>query len=197
MSDPAGLVVDISAEPTLQYYWDTPLNPLTANTLVRQHIATLLEHWLVVSVILGLNTSPATPGSPSTTPGQFFTNPALTDLQQLQLSADSIGQQNFQVWNVSNNISIFDWYWKTRLRYGQDFDPGVVAWIHAPGSGVIDTDNRNGTQVLNMQAGGYPAATHAYLVNPVSGAAYFTGAAPTARVETFLISMNYNGLKIA
>jgi hypothetical protein len=42
-----------------------------------------------------------------------------------------------------------------------------------------------------MQAGGYPATTHAYLVNSVSSANF------TPRVETFLLSMNYNGLKIA
>ncbi len=191
MSDPAGLVIDISAEPTLQYYWDTPLNPLTANTLVRQHIATLLEHWMVVSFVLDTNQTPATVATGLS--GNPFINPALTSMQQLELSADSVGQQNFQVWNVSNNISIFDWYWKTRLRYGQDLDPGVVLWVNAPGSGIVDTDNRNGTQVLNMQAGGYPAATHAYLVNPVGpGVGGFT-----ARVETMLVSMNYNGLKIA
>lgn len=179
MSDPAGLSVDISSEPTMQYYWDTPLNPLTANTLNRQHIATLLEHWVVISLVMDGNQSTS------------FINSSLSNLQQFQLSADSIGQQNFMSWNVSNNVSVFDYYHRRRLEYGQDLDPGVVMWVNANTRNVVNTDNRNGTQVLNMMAGGYPAATHAYQVGSVSSTNY------TPRIETFLISMNYNGLKIA
>jgi hypothetical protein len=63
--------------------------------------------------------------------------------------------------------------------------------VNAPTRNVVDADNRNGTQVLNMMAGGYPAATHAYQVTSTSNTNF------TPRVETFLISMNYNGLKIA
>lgn len=179
MSDPAGLSVDITQEPTLQYYWDTPLNPLTANTLNRQHIATLLEHWVVISLVMDGNQSAT------------FINSTLSNLTQFQLSADSVGQQNFMSWNVSNNISVFDYYHRRRLEWGQDLDAGVIVWVNAPTRNVVNTDNRNGTQVLNMMAGGYPAATHAYQVTTVSSANY------TPRVETFLISMNYNGLKIA
>lgn len=179
MSDPAGLSVDITQEPTLQYYWDTPLNPLTANTLNRQHIATLLEHWVVISLVMDGNQSAT------------FINSTLSNLTQFQLSADSVGQQNFMSWNVSNNISVFDYYHRRRLEWGQDLDPGVIVWVNAPTRNVVDSDNRNGTQVLNMMAGGYPAATHAYQVTTVSSTNY------TPRIETFLISMNYNGLKIA
>lgn len=177
MDDVTGLTLDLTAEPTLQYYWDTPLNPLTANTLVRQHIATLLEHWIVVSIVIdGLQSN------------QFAT---LGNLTQLQLSADSVGQQNFQSYNVSNNISIYDYYDRNRRRYGQDLDPGVIPWIDAPTHNIPDADNRNGVVVLNMQAGGYPATTHAYQVSSVSSSNF------TPRVETFLVSMNYAGLKIA
>lgn len=179
MSDPSGLTVDITSEPTLQYYWDTPLNPLTANTLNRQHIATLLEHWYVISIVMDGNQSTS------------FINTSLSNLTQFQLSADSVGQQNFMSWNVSNNISVFDFYNQRRREWGQDLDPGVIVWVAAPTRNVVDADNRNGTQVLNMMAGGYPAATHAYQVSSVSSTNY------TPRVETFLISLNYNGLKIA
>lgn len=179
MSDPAGLSVDITSEPTLQYYWDTPLNPLTSNTLNRQHIATLLEHWMVISLVIDGNQSTS------------FIDSAVSNLTQFQLSADSVGQQNFMSWNVSNNISVFDFYHRRRLEWGQDLDPGVIVWVNAPTRNVVNSDNRNGTQVLNMMAGGYPAATHAYQVSTTSSTNF------TPRVETFLISMNYNGLKIA
>jgi hypothetical protein len=150
---------------------------LTANTLNRQHIATLLEHWFVMSIVIdGLSA------------GAFTTLP---NLQQFQLSADSVGQQNFVSVNVSNNISVYDWYWLRRRDYGQDLDVGVIPWIDAAVRTTVDADNRSGAQVLNMMAGGFPAATHAYQVGSVSSS---LGATP--RVETFLISMNYNGLRI-
>lgn len=178
MSDPSGLVLDISQEPTLQYYWDTPLNPLTSGTLNRQHIATLLEHWYVFSIVIdGLSAAAFT---------------TISNLQQLQLSADSVGQQNFVSVNVSNNISVYDWYDRRRREFEQDLDVGVVPWVAAPTRNVVNPNNRNGAQVLNMQAGGFPAATHAYQVGSVSSS---NGATP--RVETFLVSLNYNGLKIA
>lgn len=177
MSDPNGLVLDLTSEPTLQYYWDTPLNPLTANTLNRQHIATLLEHWYVISIVIDGQSSTA------------FTT--LANLQQFQLSADSVGQQNFLSINVSNNISVYDFYDRRRREYGQDLDVGVIPWVTAPTRGVVDGDNRNGAQVLNMQAGGYPAATHGYLVGSTSSTNF------VPRVETFVISMNYAGLKLS
>jgi len=189
MNDPSGIALDLTAEPTLQYYWDTPLNPLTSGTLNRQHIATLLEHWMVVGVVLDGNS--ATSQVPIPFIGASGANAGVANIAQFQLSADSVGQQNFQSWNVSNNISIYDHYDRQRRRYGQDLDPGVIVWVDAAGHGIPDSDNRNGSLVLNMQAGGYPATTHAYLMNSVSSANY------TPRVETFLVSMNYNGLKIA
>ena len=176
MSDPTALTLDLSSEPTLQWYWDTPLNPLTSTTLNRQHFATLLEHWYVISVLMD--------GLQSTA---FST---IANLTQFELSADSVGQQNFQVWNVSNNISVYDYYNEIRREVGQDLDVGVVLWVAAPERGVVDSSNRNGLQVLNMQSGGFPAATHAYQVLSVSSTNY------TPRVETFVISLNYSGLRL-
>lgn len=199
MSNPSGIALDITQEPTLQYYWDTPLNPLSANLLMRQHIATLLEHWYVISVVIDGNNNIV---GPDNYPGSRNHFAQISNLQQLQLSADSVGQQNFFNFNVSNNVSIYDYYDRLIRRvHGVDLDPGVVLWVDAPARGVLDPDNRNGIQALNMQPGGYPAATHAYFVGSTGGAtsATYVAGAPFAvpRVETFLISMNYAGLKLS
>lgn len=184
MSDPNGVALDLTTEPTLQYYWDTPLNPLNAGLLQRQHISTLLEHWYVISVLIDGQTA-----------GKFST---IANVTAFQLSADSVGQLNFYSFNVANNIPIYDYYDRlVRRVHGQDLDQGVFLWVDAPARGVLDSDNRNGLQVLNMQPGGYPAATHAYQVTGVGGLAPTDGGAKaTPRVETFLISMNYNGLRL-
>lgn len=184
MSDPNGLALDLTTEPTLQYYWDTPLNPLNSGLLQRQHISTLLEHWYVVSVLIDAQTL-----------GKFST---INNITQMQLSADSVGQQNFYSFNIANNIPVGDYYDRiVRRVHGQDLDEGVFLWIDGPGRGVLDSDNRNGMQVLNMQPGGYPAATHAYQVTAVSGLTTVDGGPkPTPRVETFLVSMNYAGLRL-
>lgn len=188
MSDPNGVALDLTTEPTLQYYWDTPLNPLNAGLLQRQHIATLLEHWYVFSILIDGQTA-----------GQFAQITASTNnVTSIQLSADSVGQQNFYSFNVANNIPVGDYYDRlVRRVHGQDLDAGVFLWVDAPCRGVLDSDNRNGVQVLNMQPGGYPAATHAYQVTAVGALAPNDGGAKAVpRVETFLISLNYNGLRL-
>jgi len=176
MDSPAPLQLGLVGEPTLQYYWDTPLTPLTQGTLQRQHISTLLEHWYAVSILID--------GVQSST---FST---IANIAQFQMSPDSVGQQSFVSYNVSNNVSIYDFYDRQRRAFGQDLDPGVIAWVAAPSRGVIDPSNRNGRQALNMRPGGYPATTHAYYVTTA------TTTNMTPRVETFLVSMNYDGLKI-
>jgi hypothetical protein len=177
MFSPIPLTLDISVEPTLQYYWDTPLNPLNSGLLQRQHINTLLEHYYVVSLVIDGNQS-----------NKFS---SVTNLQQFELSPDSVGQQTFVAYNVSNNISVYDYYYHIRSRLGQDLDEGVVLWVAAPLMGIHDPSNHNGRQTLNMQNGGYPATTHGYMVGSVGGVTQIT-----PRVETFLISMNHDGLRI-
>ena len=176
MDSNVGLSLALSGEPTMQYFWDTPLSPLPQNLLQRQHISTLLEHWYVISLVIdGVQSS------------KFAT---IGNLAQFELSPDSVGQDKFKSWNVANNVSVYDYYDRVRRRYGQDLDEGVIVWVDAPCAGIVDSDARNGQQVLNMRDGGFPATTHGYLVNSVSN----TNIAP--RVETFLISMNYAGLKV-
>lgn len=185
MSDPNGVALDLTTDPTLQYYWDTPLNPLSPNLLMRQHISTLLEHWYVISIVIDGQTA-----------GAFSSENNIT---QLQLSADSVGQQNFFSYNVANNIPTGDFYDRmVRRVHGQDLAEGVILWVDAPCRGTRDADDRTGVQVLNMQPGGYPAATHAYQVGAVGGATPTDGGSkPVPRVETFLVSMNYNGLRLS
>lgn len=176
MDSNVGLALSLGGEPTLQYFWDTPLSPLPQGLLQRQHISTLLEHWYVISIVID--------GLQST---KFA---SVTNLAQFELSPDSVGQNKFMSYNVANNISVYDYYDRFRRMTGQDLDEGVLVWVAAPTRGVIDSDNRTGMQVLNMRDGGFPATTHGYLVNSVSSANF------TPRVETFLISMNYDGLKV-
>lgn len=185
LSDPNGVAMDLTAEPTLQYYWDTPLNPLSANLLMRQHISTLLEHVYVVSVLMDGQTA-----------GKFST---IGNVTQFQLSADSVGQQNFLSFNIANNIPTGDYYDRLIRRiHGQDLDEGVFLWVDGPCRGTRDADDRTGVQTLNMQPGGYPAATHAYQVSAVGTLTPTDGGAKvTPRVETFLISLNYNGLRLS
>jgi hypothetical protein len=191
MSDPNGIAIDITTEPTLQYYWDTPLNPLSTGLLMRQHIATLLEHWYVVCILIDGQKLGAFSAVNNTTNG-------IGNVTSFQLSADSVGQQNFYSFNVANNIPVQDYYDRLIRRvHGQDLDDGVFLWVDAPGRGVLDADNRNGVQVLNMQPGGYPATTHAYQVTATQAETVFDGGAKaTPRVECLLISMNYNGLRL-
>jgi hypothetical protein len=185
MNDPNGVALDLTTEPTLQMYWDTPLNPLSANLLMRQHISTLLEHVYVVSVVIDGQTA-----------GQFST---INNITQMQLSADSVGQQNFLQYNIANNIPTGDYYDRMIRRiHGQDLDQGVILWVDAPCRGTRDSDDRAGVQTLNMEPGGYPATTHAYQVTAVGGLAPTDGGAKaTPRVETFLISLNKNGLRLS
>lgn len=185
LSDPNGVAMDLTAEPTLQYYWDTPLNPLSANLLMRQHISTLLEHVYVISVLIDGQTA-----------GKFST---IANITSMQLSADSVGQQNFMSFNIANNIPVGDYYDRTIRRiHGQDLDEGVFLWVDGPCRGTRDADDRTGVQTLNMQPGGYPASTHAYQVSAVGGLTPTDGGAKaTPRVETFLLSLNYNGLRLS
>jgi hypothetical protein len=189
MASPQPLTLNLAGEPTLQYIWDAPLTPFSSGSIQRQRFITLLEHWVVCSIIIDGNSSTqfmsATGGS---------TNP-YTNLVGFELSPDGVGQNLFKNWNISNNVSIYDYYDReVRRIHGQDLDPGVVLWVDAAARGIVDPDNHNGHQILNMQPnGGYTAATHAYQVNNVTT----TTSGLTPRVETFLLSMNYDGLRIA
>jgi hypothetical protein len=183
--NPTPLTLNWQHEPTLQYYWDSPLTPFNSGTIQRQTISTKLKHWYVVSLIIDANQA-----------NQFT---ALSNLTGFELGPDQVGQQTFVNWNISNNVSIYDFYDRMVRRVWQvDLDNGVIPWIAGPSRGIINSSNRNGIQYLNMYPGGFPAATHSYQVGSVSGQSTIDGyTAPTPRVETFLISENSAGLKVS
>jgi len=188
MDSPQPYSLNWQTEPTLQYYWDTPLTPFSQNTIQRQTISTKLKHWYVFSIIID--------GAVTTGALQFAN---LANILGFTLGPDQVGQQTFENYNISNNVSINDYFDRqVRRPFGQDLDDGVIAWICGPSRNIIDSDNRNGTMALNMTAGGFPAATHSYQMNSYSPQSAIAGfAACTPRVETFLISENAAGLKVS
>ncbi len=188
MESPSPYSLNWQTEPTLQYYWDTPLTPFSQSTIQRQTISTKLKHWYVFSLIID--------GALTTGATQFA---ALANILGFTLGPDQVGQQTFTNFNISNNVSIYDYYDRyVRRPFGQDFDDGVIAWVTGPSRNVVDGDNRNGTLALNMTAGGFPAATHSYQMNSYTYQSAIAGfAACTPRVETFLISENAAGLKVS
>jgi hypothetical protein len=195
---PSPLSLQWQNEPTIQYYWDTPLTPFSQTVIQRQTISTKLKHWYIVSVIIdGAVTTGATQFcNIGTVSGNTYT---AGNLAGFEISPDQVGQQTFQNWNISNNVSIFDYYDRMiRRPFGQDLDDGVIVWAAAPGRGIIDSDNRNGIQAVNMYPGGFPAYTHSYQMNSYSYQSTIDGfAACTPRVETFLVSENSAGLKVS
>jgi hypothetical protein len=164
--------------PTVQYYWEQSLSPFNANVQNRFTIATKLEHWYALAIVID--------GQQSTAFISGWPN-----ILSFGLSPDPTGQQYFENWNIANNVSIYD-YFDTKIRdsLGQDLDEGVIPWVAAPIRGVVNASNQNGSQVLNMYPSGYPATTHIYTVAA-------TGNVCTPRVELFLISKNQAGLKVS
>lgn len=187
LNSPTPYSLNWQTEPTLQYYWDTPLTPFSQSTIQRQTISTKLKHWYVFSLIID--------GAVTTGATQFAN---LNNILGFTLGPDQVGQQTFENYNISNNVVLMDYYNRIRRQFGQDFDDGVIPWVCAPSRNIIDSSNRNGTQALNMTQGGFPAATHSYQMNSYSYQSAIDGfAACTPRVETFLISENAAGLKVS
>ena len=172
------LPMDLSIEPTCQYFIDTP-KTLTAGTVVRQQIVNLQEHWYVFSIVIDAQ-SPAT----------FCADGNLTFLQ---LSPDLTGFDSLMQYNSNINVDVYEFYRKIREQFGQDFgataaDQGIIPWVLAAQNGINNPGNRAGMQPLNMRAGGHQAVSHGYQVTTVGS----NGSGP--RVETLLISKNPDGL---
>lgn len=164
--------------PTMQYYWESALSPFNANTLNKFTIATKLEHWFAFAYIIDGQQS-----------NSYISG--LSNLTAFGLSPDATAQQYFFNYGIGNNESIDNWHDRmVRRPLGQDFAEGIIPWVMAPVRGVVDADNRNGTQYLNMYASGFPATTHIYQVGAV-------GSVCTPRVELLLVSKNNAGLKIS
>ncbi len=163
--------------PTVQYYWEQSLTPFNANQLNRFMVATKLEHWYMLGIVIDGQQS-----------NQFISG--ISNLQQFGLAPDFTGQQYFEAINIANNITVYDYYdRKVRKMIRQDLPEGVIPWVAAPLRGVVNANNRNGSQALNMYPSGFPATTHIYQVGAV-------GNVCTPRVELFLISKNNAGLSV-
>lgn len=173
---PTPLKLDLDGEPTVQYVIDTPLSPLTAGSVVRQRISTLLQHYYVVHVVVD--------GVQSTT---FST---LSNLQMVELDEDSVGQNKLVQIGTNTNLSINDYYEMFRYYHAQDLDVGVIVHVAGAQRGQTNPSNREGQQILNMTPGGWTDINHAWQVSSVSSANF------NPRVETFLVSANPAGLLV-
>lgn len=175
--NPSPMQLNLNGEPTLQYYWDSALTPFSTGNIQWKQIGVLLEHWYAVAVVIDANQS------------NDFSE--IANITGFALGADTSGQNLFKAYNISNNISIYDYYYQFRQRHRQDMDPGVIVWADAPGTGIINSNNRNGHQPINMMPNsGYTAINHRYQMNSI-------GSVCTPRVEMFLCSLNYDGLRLA
>lgn len=171
------LSLNLANLPTAQFIIEQQLNPLTANTILRQRIATLLNHYHVVSVIID--------GVQSTS----FATPA--NITQIELDQDAAGQNKFWLYGPPNNTTYYDYAERMRQYYGQDLDPGVIDWINALQFNSIDVDDQNGNQPLNMTSGAWTDVNYGVQVGAVSNTNF------TPRVETYLFSRNDAGLVLA
>lgn len=168
------LALHLEGLPTVQYVIDQQLNPLTAGTIVRQRITTLQKHVVALSVVIDGNSATA-----------FC---ATSNFVEIELDQDSAGQNRFWVYGAPNNTTLFDYYERFRNLYGQDLDPGNILWVNALHYNAVDTDNTNGTQILNMSPGNWTDINYGLQVTSVSTT--FT----TPRVETYLFTINDAGL---
>lgn len=183
-NSPQPLSLDLVGVPTAQYIIDTPLTPISAGIVQRQRIATLLQHYLVVAVVIdGVQSN------------SFST---VGNIQGLELDQDSVGQNKFWQYGSANNVSVNDFWEHLRHTWAQDFDQGVIPYIWAQAYGQENPDNRMGNQILNMTAGGWTDIHHGYILGAVnSGGATFGGTAIVGRVELYLVSLNPAGLVMA
>lgn len=177
---PTALGLDITEYPTAQYITEQQISNVVAGTINRGRITTLMQHYLVLDALVD-----------ATTAGSFVQG--LTNIQYMSLDMDSVGQNSFYKYGSASgtNVSIFDYYERMRLRFGQDVDEGIIPWVVAWGQHAVDADNMDGVAVLNMTPGGWPDVNRSYQFGAVGGAA---GVNP--RVETLLISLNQQGLQI-
>lgn len=172
---PTPLGLDLTGEPTAQYVIDTPLQPLTAGSTVRQKIYSLNQHYYVLATVVDGNQS-----------SSFAT---IGNVLGFELDMDSAGQNKFWQYGQGTNLSVNDWYQNTRDMIGQDLDEGIFPLVAAPVAGQANPSNREGTQVLNMNVGGWPDVHHGWQLSTVGGVA---GINP--RVEIHLVSLNMAGL---
>jgi hypothetical protein len=161
---------------TLQYYWEPSLTPLNTNAFSRQTVNNKMKHHYMLSIVID--------GVQSNQFAQW------SNISAFELTGDLTGSQKLKSWNVSNNVSIYDYFDREiRRKIGQDLDPGVILWVASPIRGTVNASNRMGQLAANMYPGGFPTLSHGYnVVSPGTPTGY------SPRVETLLISENMQGL---
>lgn len=167
----------LNGEPTVQYYVDSQLNPLTAGTIIRKRLDVKQPHLYVLSVIVD--------GQQST---KFSAN---SNIAALELDQDFAGQNAFFRYGTSgSNISVQHFFEELQdMAFGQSLDEGVIPWVPGPAYLGTNPDNLEGASYLNMASGGWTDTSIGVQVSAVNGVANIT-----ARVETYEISLNPLGL---
>lgn len=167
----------LNGEPTVQYFVDSQLNPLTAGTVLRKRLDVKQPHLYVISVVVD--------GQQST---KFAAN---SNLAALELDSDFAGQNAFFRYGVSgSNISVQHFYEELQDNFiGQSLDEGVIPWVPGPGYLGTNPDNLEGASYLNMASGGWTDTTIGVQVGAVNGVANIT-----SRIETYEVSLNPLGL---
>jgi hypothetical protein len=175
---PQALSMDLSGEPTVQFITDAVMNNIAQGSIQRARIQSLLQHYLVIAVCMDGKVA-----------GQFVT--ALSNIAVLTLDMDSVGQNSFSRVGTGTNVSVFDYYYRMRRTYGQDFlDEGVFIPVDGAHRGITNPDNSDGVRLLNMTSGGW---------SDVNVGVQFTsvGNVYTPRIAVYLVSLNPAGLKVA
>ena len=156
--------------PQVSYDREPDLVNLVANNIVRTQLTKVLRIYYMFSIIIDGQSS-----------AQFATN---ANINSWDLSADSSGNfklRQFGLENVPMDLLFED----IRMRFGQDFPEGVIPVVFAPQDNLPMPDVGNGTNILNMMAGGWTSLYQGINLAAVGGVA---GIQP--RVHTLIIGAN-------
>lgn len=166
-------------EPTVQGVRDLILQPLGAGTIQRQKLSVLNQHYYVFSLVIDAQ--------------QVATFSTTSNLQYIALDRDQVGANHLYAYGSGQDMDVFDYYARLADNFGQDFDQGLIPHIVAPAENGLpgEASLNDGIRVLNMRPGGYVNVTHAYQLGAVGGVAGIT-----PRVETYLITLNPDGLRL-
>lgn len=126
--------------PQVSYDQEPNIVNLQANTLTRGQLTKVLKVYYMASIYIDGQSS-----TEFSTPNNF---------NAVDLSADSTGNFEFAAYGL-NNVPM-DLLWSNiRETFGQDFPNGVIPWVYAPQAHIGEPGVANGTDILNMTAGGW------------------------------------------
>lgn len=154
--------------PQVSYDREPDVINLVAGSIVRGQMTKVLKLYYGVAVVIdGVASS------------KFS---SMTNFNSFDLSADSSGNFKFLQYGLENIP--MDLLWSDlRARFGQDWPEGVIPLVYAPESHLHDIDAGNGTDILNMMAGGWTSMYQG--VNLVA-----LGANGQPRIHTCILGTN-------